>query len=139
MSTGSFLIVSLDSVGALIMLTYGIFHCLRIRYRPSKVEKTKRKCMCINLTTISYLIVAASTIGPFISSIFNGLPFLPLSYHSPLFACTYYTMILVELSIITKFAIHLFVVLRSQIPSVIGEKRPIWFKIVCDSLLISFS
>ena len=117
------------------MLIYAIFHCLRLRYRESKASKSKTKC--INLVMVSYLIIISSILTrSFAFFVFSASS----SFHSSLFPnddCTYFVMILIESMIITKFGIHLFVMLRFRIAETDATKISIWFKIVCCSLFLS--
>ena len=119
----------------LIMLIYAIFHCLRLGYKESKASSIKLKC--INLAMVSHLIMIASILSRGFSAIVHLLLFLPDSYHLSMFPgsdCTYYIVIIVELSIVTKFAIHLFVMLRSRIADIQTQNTSVWFKIVCGFL-----
>ena len=119
----------------LIMLIYAIFHCLRLRYRESKASPIKLKC--INLAMVSYLMIVPSISRRILASIAMFIFIFPASYYSTLFPgddCTYYVFIQMEQSFLSKFAIHLFVTLRSRIAHINAEKTSIWFRIVCGSL-----
>ena len=121
--------------GALILLTYAIFHCLRLRYRESNASSIKVKC--ISLAMVSYLMIISSILIRSLSSVAMFIFIFPASYHSILFPrndCTYYVFIQMELGITAKFAAHLFVTLRSRIADIDAHNTSIWFKIVCRSL-----
>ena len=117
-----------------ILLTYAIFHCLRLRYRESKTSSIKLKC--INLAMVSYLMIISSILMRSLASVAMFIFIFPASYHSTLFPgddCTYYLFIQMELGITAKLAAHLFVTLRSRIADINAHNTSIWFKIVCPS------
>ena len=119
-----------------IIIIYGLFHFLRLRYRNiSNPKPSKRKCF--SLPMISYIII--------FSALFSRLfklcsLIIPSYYHLSLLvinqSCTYYVLIAIELNIVIKLGIHLFVILRSRIVESHSAKRSIWFKIVSNQSIL---
>lgn len=124
--------VSISTTLALIIFIYGIFHFLRLRYRNSKPPKNK----CINLATVSYLVIICALFARLFVIFFGDIPSY---FHSSISfmnegTCTDYVKTVSEFTIIIKFGVHLFVVLRSRIAEINNGKTSIWFKIVCIQL-----
>ena len=122
--------ISILSFETFIIITYGVFHFLRLRYRTlSNPKPSKRKC--INLPLISYIIIISSLLKQFFK-LFSLI--IPSYYHDSVFvtiSCECYTILVIELHLIIKLGVHLFVILRSRIVESHSSKRSIWFKIVC--------
>lgn len=114
----------------LIVVICLAFHILRLKYRNlTRPKPSKRKC--INLPMISFIII----ISTLLSRLFKiSILIIPAYFHlSPLVvdeSCTYYLLAAIEINIVIKFGIHLFVILRSRIVESHSSKRSIWFKIV---------